>query len=404
MQLRLSFIAAALLIGTSLAASSAPQAEGIAIRGTDSIESSSLALEARMTKVSFEHQAASIAKEASAQIEKDLARLAKLQKQDHVSKAEATKAFANFNAHLELYGNQYHALAAKYHGSKARSLEARQNLLAPAIADLNASLKKVLPQVRLLVRHLTTNLGLNTVSTIVKQLTPGLKNIDSGLFKVLTVLGDDLGETLVDPLLRTVYGLLDGLGLNLNARDLESVQARSSTSKSSLESTLSAEVKHVSSEFEADYATFKKLLAQKKVSHKEFASAIHTLKHHAATATKKVHSLKKEAHSAGLIAARATARPGSLVVAVNQLVADLNKLLPLVDTLVHKVVGDLELNAVNQLVDALTPTLAALVTGVEALLRGLAPTLAPLVDPLLALVNALTKGLGIDLNNNTGKL
>ncbi|CAD6887451.1 unnamed protein product, partial [Tilletia caries] len=191
----------------------------------------------------------------------------------------------------------------------------------------------------------------------------------------------------------------DGLGLNLNARDL-TFEDRA-VSKSAVKSEITNSMQQASSEFSSDYATFKKLLGQKKVTQSQFDSAVKTLQSHAEKTTAEVKKLEKKAQASGL---SSRAQPGDLNTAVAGLIADLNKVLPLVDSLVHKVVGDLELNAVNQLVDALTPTLVTLIGAVEALLAGLAPGLSGLVNPLLGLVNGLTKSLGIDLNNDTGRL
>ncbi|KAE8267894.1 hypothetical protein A4X09_0g4453 [Tilletia walkeri] len=403
MQLRLPFVVAALVLTTGAVAASIPQVEGLAVRSpADSLVSSAAApLEARISKLQLESKAVALAKSGKKQIDSDIAKLEALQKQSKPSEAEARKAFATLNSHLHSIGNQYEQLANQYHDSpSSRDLVERQALLQPAIADLNKSLNKLLPQVRLLVRHLTTNLGLNTVSVIVRQITPGLKKIDLGLEQILTVLGDDLGPGLVDPLLRTVFGLLDGLGLNLNARDL-TFEERATESKSSVKAGIAKTMQHASSQFESDYATFKKLLGQKKVTQSQFDSAIKTLQSHAVHTTAEVKKAQKEARAAGLVS---RAQPGDLNTAVAGLITDLNKVLPLVDSLVHKVVGDLELNAVNQLVDALTPTLVTLIGVVEGLLAGLAPGLSGLVNPLLGLVNGLTKSLGIDLNNDTGRL
>ncbi|KAE8181531.1 hypothetical protein A4X06_0g9299 [Tilletia controversa] len=403
MQLRLPFVVAALVLITGAVAASIPQVEGLAVRSpADSLVQGSAAapLEARVSKSQLEAKAVALAKSGKAQIDADLAKLEALQKQSKPSEAEARKAFGTLNSHLHSIGRQYEQLATQYHESpSSRDLVERQALLQPAIADLNKSLNKLLPQVRLLVRHLTTNLGLNTVSVIVRQITPGLKQIDLGLEQILTVLGDDLGPGLVDPLLRTVFGLLDGLGLNLNARDL-TFEDRA-VSKSAVKSEITNSMQQASSEFSSDYATFKKLLGQKKVTQSQFDSAVKTLQSHAEKTTAEVKKLEKKAQASGL---SSRAQPGDLNTAVAGLIADLNKVLPLVDSLVHKVVGDLELNAVNQLVDALTPTLVTLIGAVEALLAGLAPGLSGLVNPLLGLVNGLTKSLGIDLNNDTGRL
>ncbi|KAK0521094.1 hypothetical protein OC835_006993 [Tilletia horrida] len=398
MQLRLSFIAAALLLTTGIAAASVPQSEGVAIRSPADLAQAAAPLEARLTKSEVESKAASAAKTAAKQIKADVATLQSLQKQAHPSKAAANKAFADLNSHLKAAGEKFDSLASKYSAHSSRDLVERQAILQPAIKDLNAELKKLLPEIRLLARHLLTNLGLNTVQTIVKQITPGLKKIDTGLFQILTVLGEDLGPGLVDPLLHTVYGLLDGLGLNLNAHDV--VEERAPT-KASIQAEAAVVFKHAGAQFEADNATFKKLLAQKHVSEKEFAAAIKAFKAHVAAADASVKKLRAEARKAGI---HARAQPGDLNTAVTQLVADLNKTLPTVRSLLRKVLRDLELNTVNKIVDGLTPLLTSLIGGVEALLVGLAPTLSALVNPLLALVNGLTKSLGIDLNNNTGHL
>jgi hypothetical protein len=45
-----------------------------------------------------------------------------------------------------------------------------------------------------------------------------------------------------------------------------------------------------------------------------------------------------------------------------------------------------------------SPGLASLIIGVEALLNSLAPGLSGLVDPLLVVVYGLTAGLGLNLN------
>ncbi|KAL9939857.1 hypothetical protein V8E36_001674 [Tilletia maclaganii] len=411
MQLRLSFVLAAVVLTTGIAASSAPQGEGMVVRAhadTPAHRSLAAPVEARMSKASVESQAATIAKAASKQIKADLAVLHGLEKKENPTKAEANKAFAELNTHLATFGKQYDALAKKYAKSKkdSRDLVERQALLQPAIKDLTAQLKKLLPQVRILARNLTTRLGLNTVSVIIKQITPGLRSIDSGLYQILNVLGDDLGPGLVDPLLRTVYGLLDGLGLNLNARELEiseeAFEARAEPTKASIKAEAAVSFKQASSLFKGDIKVFNKLLAQEHVSKKEFAAAIKAFEAHAAATTKEIKHLKKEAHAAG-IESRA-AQPADFVGAVNGLVADLNKALPIVRTLIRTVVADLELNAVNQLLTTLEPTLAALVGGLEGLLIGLAPTLAALVNPLLGLVTALTRGLGIELNGNSGQL
>ncbi|KAE8266184.1 hypothetical protein A4X09_0g6163 [Tilletia walkeri] len=159
-------------------------------------------------------------------------------------------------------------------------------------------------------------------------------------------------------------------------------------------------MRHASSQFESDYATFKKLLCQKKVTQSHFDSAIKTLQSHAVHTTAEVKRAEKEARAAGLVS---RAQPGDLNTAIAGLITDLNKVLPLVDSLVHKVVGDLEINALNQRTHS--PTLVTLIGVVE---RVSSPA-SPLVflawsHPLLGLVNGLTKSLGIDLNNDTGRL
>ncbi|KAE8243957.1 hypothetical protein A4X13_0g6876 [Tilletia indica] len=136
-----------------------------------------------------------------------------------------------------------------------------------------------------------------------------------------------------------------GLGLNLNNRDLTFEER--AESKSAVKA-----MRHASSQFESDYATFKKLLCQNKVTQSHFDSAIKTLQSHAVHTTAEVKRAEKEARAAGLVS---RAQPGDLNTAVAGLITDLNKVLPLVDSLVHKVVGELEINAVNQLVGALIP-------------------------------------------------
>ncbi|KAL9938099.1 hypothetical protein V8E36_002722 [Tilletia maclaganii] len=225
MQLRLSFVLAAVVLTTGISASSAPQGEGM-------------------------------------QIKADLVVLHGLETKENPTKAEANKAFAELNIHLATFGKQYDALAKKYAKSKkdSRDLVERQALLQPAIKDLTAQFKKLLTQVRILTHNLTIRLGLTTVSVIIKQITPGLRSIDSGLYQILDVPSDDLGPGLVDPLRRTVYGLLDGLGLNLNARKLEiseeAFEARAEPTKAFIKAEAAVSFKHASSIFKNSRATF----------------------------------------------------------------------------------------------------------------------------------------------------
>lgn len=91
-------------------------------------------------------------------------------------------------------------------------------------------------------------------------------------------------------------------------------------------------------------------------------------------------------------------RQALLVPAVTELIKDLNKTLKTAQPLVRHLTENLELGTVQDLVDLLTPGLAALVSGVEGLLAALAPGLSTLVDPLLRVVYGLTAGLGLNLN------
>ncbi|KAE8216112.1 hypothetical protein CF327_g691 [Tilletia walkeri] len=402
MQLKFAFIAAAAVLATSaIAAADVQSNEGIVVRsaaglhGAHGVVASELVV--RASKANIEAKAAAAAKHANKLIKGDLATFKALSIKEHVTKKEADLALSLFNEHLIDFGVKYQKLAAESKGKKSRSIEERQAILQPAIKDLSLTLNKILPQVRLLARHLTTNLGLNTVSVIVSQITAGLKQVDLGLEAILAVIADDAGPTLVDPLLHTVYGLLDGLGLHLNARDAPVERA----SKAAAKKEISASLNKASTHFSVDTKHVEILLGKTKITLPEFKHIISQIEGHATSATaefSKMHALSKDAHLHG------RAQPGDLALAVNNLLTDLDKLTPLLYKLVRKALADLELGAVNKLITSLKPTLASLYLGLESLLRSLGTGLAPLVDPLLATVNALTKSLGIDLNNDTGKL
>lgn len=91
----------------------------------------------------------------------------------------------------------------------------RQALLVPAINQLVVDLNVVLCDLEPLVRHLTANLELGTVQDIVDGLTPALTTLIVGVEGLLESLAPGL-SSIVDPLLHTVYGLTDALGLPLN--------------------------------------------------------------------------------------------------------------------------------------------------------------------------------------------
>ncbi|CAD6889056.1 unnamed protein product [Tilletia controversa] len=403
MQLKLAFIAAAVVLATSaLAAADVQSNEGIVVRSAAGLHTAHGAaapeLVARASKAHFETKAAAAANHADKLIKTDLIKFEQLSLQSKVSKKEAHLALSAFNEHLLDFGMKFQKLAAEHKGNKARSLEQRQAILQPAIANLSKSLNQALPKIRKLARHLTTNLGLNTVSVIVGQITPGLKQVDLGLEAILKVVADDAGPTLVDPLLHVVYGLLDGLGLNLNARDAPVERAQG---KVAVKKEIGASLNLAGVHFAADTKQVKILLGQTKVTLPEFKHIIRQVNGHASAATTeftRLHALSKKAEL------NARAQPGELALAVNNLLTDLDRLTPVLYKLVKQALKDLELNTVNKLIAELKPTLASLYLGLEALLRGLGAGLAPLVDPLLATVDSLTKALGLDLNNDTGKL
>ncbi|KAL9939856.1 hypothetical protein V8E36_001673 [Tilletia maclaganii] len=151
MQLRLAFVAAALVLTTGAAAAALPQADGLAIRDpTDSLAHIAAPLEARLTKSQAESQAASITNTAAKQIKGNVAALKALQAKAKPTKAEANKAFAAINVHLKTAGSQYEALAKKYEGSSKRD---------PALAGL---LNPVLGLVTSLTRGLGIELNGNS--------------------------------------------------------------------------------------------------------------------------------------------------------------------------------------------------------------------------------------------------
>jgi hypothetical protein len=73
----------------------------------------------------------------------------------------------------------------------------------------------ILPHSHIFHSTVTQNLDLGTVQDLVIALTPTLTTLILGVEGLLISLAPGLA-TIVDPLLVTVYGLTDALGINLN--------------------------------------------------------------------------------------------------------------------------------------------------------------------------------------------
>lgn len=141
---------------------------------------------------------------------KDYAALNKLTPKSNQADIEA--AVTQLNNDLKPLVSKLQSLTAD---AKAAQGIKRATDLELAVTRLITELNTELPRIFTLVHHLTNDLGLSSVTDIVRALEPTLYSLIAAAEALLASLTPGL-STLVDPLLTGVVNLLAGLGLNLD--------------------------------------------------------------------------------------------------------------------------------------------------------------------------------------------
>ena len=128
------------------------------------------------------------------------------------SESAAKTAFTNLNNDLKPLVSKLQKLAAEVKSNKNSK---RATNLELAVTRLVTELNTELPRIFPIVEHLTTDLGLSSVTALVQALEPTLYGLVAAVEALLLSLAPGLSG-LVDPLLTGVVTLLASLGLNLD--------------------------------------------------------------------------------------------------------------------------------------------------------------------------------------------